>query len=190
MKKIYNVADHYPIIVSEYPFHKELKKELIPLLENYPDEMGKRTNVKATMTNYRWGIKNKTKRLQRLFDCILAEAYSHESYTSPCHNSTRPLLFVKDSWANIYEKGDYTLSHSHEEYLMGFSFAYFLKTEWYHPPFVFTYSKKKIKPKEGTFVLFPNYIHHHVPKNKFHNTRITLSGNIIIDYKEDIVDKP
>ena len=66
MKKIYNVADHYPIIVSEYPFHKELKKELIPLLENYPDEMGKRTNVKATMTNYRWGIKNKTKRLQRL----------------------------------------------------------------------------------------------------------------------------
>ena len=73
---------------------------------------------------------------------------------------------------------------------MGFSFAYFLKTEWYHPPFVFTYSKKKIKPKEGTFVLFPNYIHHHVPKNRFHNTRITLSGNIIIHYKEDITDKP
>ena len=194
MKKTYNIADEYSIIVSEYLFHKELKKELIPLLENYPDEMGRRTVVKATMTNFFWGINRKgesdNKRLQRLLDCIVAEAYSHEDYIVPPWEGPRPSLFVKDCWANIYEKGDHTLPHHHQEYLMGFGFVYFLKTEWYHPPCVFTHSGKKIKAKEGTFVLFPNYLKHHVPKNRFKETRITLSGNILTVFKEGMIKQP
>ena len=187
----YNIASEYPVIVGEYPFHKQLKEELVPLLENHRDEMGKRTNVKATMTNYHWGLDTKSKRLQRFQDCILAEAQNHKNYRDLTVASPHlPALFVKDFWANIYYKGDYAHSHDHTEFLMGFSFAYFLKSNWYHSPFIFTDSGKKIKPKEGTYVLFPSHMRHHVPKNRFNETRITLSGNILTVYREDIIKQP
>ena len=190
MRKTYNITSDSPIVVNEYPFHKQLKEELVPLLENYPDQQNRSTNVKATMTNFFWGIDSKSKKLQRLKECIVAEAYSHEDYIVPPWEGPRPSLFVKDCWANIYEKGDHTLPHHHQEYLMGFGFVYFLKTEWYHPPCVFTHSGKKIKAKEGTFVLFPNYLKHHVPKNRFKETRITLSGNILTVFKEGMIKQP
>ena len=89
-------------------------------------------------------------------------------------------LIFENFWGNIYNKGDYTLSHDHLSLEYGFGFVYFLKTQWYHPPFVFTYSGNKIKPKEGTYIIFPNHLMHHVPKNRFKETRITLSGNLNI----------
>ena len=64
--------------------------------------------------------------------------------------------------------------------ILGFGFAYFLKSKWYHSPFIFTHSGKKIKPKEGTYIMFPSHIKHHVHKNRFKETRITLSGNLNI----------
>ena len=187
----YNVSSGYPIIVGEYPFHKELKEEVVPLLENHPDEMNRRSNVKATMTNYSWGFENKSKRLQRFQECMLAEAQPHKNYTFLLKGyRPTPSLFVKDFWANIYYKGDYAIPHDHTELLMGFSFAYFLKSKWYHSPFIFTDSKKKIKPKEGTYVIFPSHMKHHVPHNRFKETRITLSGNILTVYKEGMIKQP
>ena len=44
-------------------------------------------------------------------------------------------LKVRHLWANIYEHYDYTISHDHVGIDI-LSFAYFLKTEWNHPPFV------------------------------------------------------
>ena len=58
--------------------------------------------------------------------------------------------------------------------------AYFVKSKWYYPPLVFTDSGKRIRPKEGTFVAFPAYLMHHVPKHRYNDTRITLSGNLTI----------
>ena len=37
-----------------------------------------------------------------------------------------------------------------------------------------------MKPKEGTYLIFPGYLKHHVLKNRFDETRITLSGNMLI----------
>ena len=185
MRKTYNITSDSPIVVNEYPFHKQLKEELVPLLENYPDQQNRSTNVQATMTNYFWGLDTKSKSLQRLKECILDETRAHKTYANMSqvldtpHGQFLPSLFVKNFWANIYYKGDYTVSHNHQDFTMGFSFAYFLKSEWYHPPFVFTHSGEKIKSKEGTYVIFPNHIYHHVPKNRFKETRITLSGNVI-----------
>ena len=185
MGKAYNITSEYPIIVGEYPFHKQLKEELVSLLENHPDELGKTSNVKATMTNWDWGNYSKSKRLQRLKECIVNEVRTHKTYATMSqaldtpYGKVLPSLFVKNFWANIYYKGDYTISHDHQDFSMGFSFAYFLKSEWYHPPFVFTHSGEKIKSKEGTYIIFPNHVKHHVPKNRFKETRITLSGNVI-----------
>ena len=44
MKKI-RVKSYSDVCIGEYPFHKELKDELVPLLENYPDKQGRQTNV-------------------------------------------------------------------------------------------------------------------------------------------------
>ena len=63
MRKI-RVKNYSDVYIGEYPFHKELKEELLPLLENYPDEMGRKTNVNATMTKYDWDPKSD--RLERL----------------------------------------------------------------------------------------------------------------------------
>ena len=87
-----------------------------------------------------------------------------------------------DFWGNVYRQGEYTQTHEHVP--STFSFVYFLKTKWYHSPLVFTYSGKKIRPKGGRYVLFPSHIMHHVPIHRFKETRITLSGNIIL--KEEI----
>ena len=89
------------------------------------------------------------------------------------------MLECKNFWANVYKKGDYAQSHCHKP--AAFSFAYFVKSKWYDSPLVFTESGKRIRPKEGTFVAFPAYLLHHVPKHRYNDTRITLSGNFYIN---------
>ena len=86
---------------------------------------------------------------------------------------------MQSFWANVYEKGDYAQSHCHKP--NDFSFAYFVKSKWYYPPLVFTDSGKRIRSKEGRFVAFPSYLKHHVPKHRYNDTRITLSGNLLIN---------
>ena len=178
--QLYNVKSDNSVIRGEYPFHKQLKEELLPLLKNYPDQQNRSTNVQATMTEYKWDPKSD--RLKRLKECIITEAYSHincKDIKITCDKSQISFkLIFENFWGNIYNKGDYTLSHDHLSLEYGFGFVYFLKTQWYHPPFVFTYSGNKIKPKEGTYIIFPSYLRHHVPKNRFDETRITLSGNL------------
>ena len=56
-----------------------------------------------------------------------------------------------------------------------------MKSTWYDSPLVFTDSGKRIRPKEGRFVAFPAYLLHHVPKHRYKDPRITLSGNLTID---------
>ena len=181
--QLYNVKSDNSVIRGEYPFHKELKEELLPLLKNYPDQQNRSTNVQATMTDWDWHRDNP--RIKRLKECIIAEAYSHVNCKKiACDKAQISFkLIVDEFWANIYNKGDYTLSHDHVNptgYQAGFGFVYFLKAKWYHPSFIFTDSGKKIRPKEGTYIIFPNHLMHHVPKNRFKETRITLSGNLTI----------
>tara|TARA_X000000368_G_scaffold214444_1_gene169400 strand:+ start:254 stop:802 length:549 start_codon:yes stop_codon:yes gene_type:complete len=178
--KIYNVKSDNAIIVGEYPFHKELKEELLPLLENYPDQHDRSTNVKATMTEWEWQKDNR--RVKRLKECACAELRHHPMVHQIGYQRYRKpsMINFKEFWANVYRKGDYTQSHDHLGYQTTFGFVYFLKTKWYHPPFTFSESGKKMKPKEGTYLIFPGYLKHHVLKNRFDETRITLSGNMLI----------
>ena len=57
------------LLLQNIHFHKQLKEELVPLLENYTDQQGRRTNVKATMTEYVWG--DNIKRVSRLKSFIV-----------------------------------------------------------------------------------------------------------------------
>ena len=164
------VKSQYDIYVGEYPFHKQLYDEMVPILETYPDKHGRDTNVKATVTEWNFGLGGEYLQLNTLKKCIINVASNGHfkfSFNTPS---------FKALWGNIYHKGDYTQSHDHLYNQL--SFVYFLKSKWYHSPLVLTYSGKKIQPKEGRYVLFPAHIKHHVPKQRFKETRITLSGDL------------
>ena len=174
MRKI-RVKNYEDIFIGKYPFHKELKDELVPLLEKYPDKQGRQTNVIATMTEWDWNPENV--RLKRLKNSIL-ECANYNCAFSRGGNSKKDRYYMCDFWGNIYRKGDYTKEHKHLPNI--FSFVYFLKSKWYHSPLVFSDSGEKIRPIEGTFVIFPSHLKHLVPKHRYRETRITLSGNMSI----------
>ena len=175
MRKI-RVKTYDHICIGEYPFHKQLKDELVPLLENYPDKQDKKTNVIATMTEWDWNPEND--RLKRLKNNILEFANYNCSFRKGDIYSKPIRYFMRDFWGNIYRKGDHAEPHMHRPEVL--SCVYFLKTEWNHSPLVFMDSGKKIRPKEGTFVIFPSNLVHLVPIHRYRETRITLSGNMNI----------
>ena len=177
MRKI-KVKNYDHVCIGEYPLHKQLKDELVPLLEKYPDQHDRKTNVRATMTEWDWNPESV--RLKRLKNNILEFVnYNSNIYSvRSVEDAYNPRYLFNDFWGNVYRKGDYTDVHKHLPNV--FSCVYFLKSKWYHSPLVFSDSGKKIRPTEGTFVIFPSHLKHFVPKHRYRETRITLSGNIII----------
>ena len=169
------VMHRAPILIGDYQFHDSLKKEVLSLLESSYFISKDNTNVKATRTDWNWNPDNI--KLRNLKSYIREEI---ERVFEPGKIFGQRMHLVSHNlWANIYEKGDYAQPHDHKP--NDFSFSYFVKTKWYHPPLVFGHSGRRIRPKEGTYVIFPSYLAHHVPKNRYNNTRVTLSGNFIVD---------
>ena len=168
----FKIKSYSDVILGTYPFHDTLKKELVPLLEEYTNMLSEKTNVKASHTEWDWLPNNsKVKNLKKfIIDTIMTVYKPHRI------NSHSLELKVNNFWGNLYEKNDYTRSHHHIPSL--YSFAYILKSKWYHPSFIFTDSGKKIPSKEGTYIIFPSHVRHHVPKNRFKDYRMTLSGNV------------
>ena len=179
--KIKHITEIY---VEDYQFATDMEENLIPLLENYPDKQNRETNVKATMTE--WQITHpqieklkkyiiyKVKTVFRKFDFNCSVQF--ECYIPD----------LKDFWANIYNQGDFTRIHNHIP--SHYSFTYFLQSRWYHSPLVFAESGKRIRPKYGRLVIFPSYLNHYVPRHRFKEKRITLSGNML--YKDNSTVEP
>ena len=168
---------HYAsILIGEYQFADRVKEQVLSSLKTCNPIPQDNSNVKASVhTEWEWEPHNIT--FRNLKGYIREEI---ERYFKPGARSDgdRSLLRVKNFWGNVYEKGDYAQSHCHKP--NDFSFAYFVKSKWYYPPLVFSDSGKRIRPKEGRFVLFPSFLMHHVPKHRYNATRITLSGNLVI----------
>ena len=89
---------------------------------------------------------------------------------------------ITDFWVAKYNKGDHTIDHSHEP--ASYSFVYFVKSPTGSSPLIFTTSDTKIKPEEGTVVIFPGNLKHHVPTNNC-DGRIVLAGNIYAMFYRD-----
>ena len=172
--KTVSIKAKYDIFIGEYPFHQRLKNELLPLLEGHPDKQKRQTNVQAQMTDWRWQMDNpRVKRLLSYVEATINNCYDYTRIGGP-----PPSMYWNNFWANVYSKGDYTKTHHHYTSITICSFVYFLKTKWYDSPLVFTNSGQKIRPKEGRYIIFPSHLSHHVPKHRYNDTRITLSGNI------------
>ena len=165
------------IIKGEYQFADKVKKEVLSLLKVCNPIPQDNSNVKASIhTEWEWEPNNITFRNLQAYIREEIEKYYKPGAMS---GGKRVPINCINFWANVYEKGDYAQPHNHKPY--DFSFAYFVKSKWYYPPLVFSESGKRIRPKEGTFVIFPSYLMHCVPKHRYNDTRITLSGNLVID---------
>ena len=172
-----NVKHYADILVGDYQFADKVKNEVLSLLKTTTPIAQEDSNVKASLhTEWDWHHNNITFRNLKGFIREEIERYFKPGSTS---GGERSRLKEINFWANVYEKGDYAQSHCHKPY--DFSFAYFVKSNWYDSPLVFSDSGKRIRPKEGTFVAFPAYLMHHVPKHRYNDTRITLSGNLVIN---------
>tara|TARA_R100000008_G_C3524455_1_gene135797 strand:+ start:239 stop:769 length:531 start_codon:yes stop_codon:yes gene_type:complete len=168
------VTHNAEILIGEYQFADKVKSEVLSLLKTTTPIAQEESNVKASLhTQWNWEPDNITLRNLKGFIREEIERYYKPGARS---NGSRTRLKYINFWANVYEKGDYAQSHCHKPHL--YSFAYFLKAKWYYPPLIFTYSGKRVRPKEGRFVAFPAYLKHHVPKHRYNDTRITLSGNL------------
>ena len=171
MKRVL-IKSKSPIFIGEYPYHQQLRDELVPLLEDYPDKQRRETNVKAKVTDWDWYSSNP--RIDRLKKCLIEDVRNHFNYS--CVGETPPLMHFKNFWGNIYSKGDHAVTHCHVPFY--YSIVYFLKSKWYYSPLIFHPFGERIRPKEGTYVLFPSHLYHYVPPHRYKETRITLSGNL------------
>ena len=163
---------HEIFVFDDYPRQDLLLKSLGSFFENYQDRQGRKTNVKATMTE--WNLDLDDIEFIKWGNSILAKIVELNLY----HGNS----FRFDSvWANIYRKGDYAIPHNHDPYR--YSFVYFLKSKPNFSPLMFKdlglRMNKVVRPIEGRLVIFPGFAPHWVPRHKHDETRITLSGNIL-----------
>ena len=173
MKVIHNAE----VLVGDYQFADKVKEQVLSCLNHCNPIPQDNSNVKASIhSEWEWEPDNITFRNLKAY---IRERIEKIFKPGAMVDGSREMIYCKTFWANVYEKGDYAQSHCHKP--NDFSFAYFVKSKWYHAPLIFTDSGKRIRPKEGMFVAFPSYLMHHVPKHRYNDTRITLSGNFRIN---------
>ena len=161
------------VLVGDYQFADKVKEQVLSLLKLCNPIPQSQSNVKASIhTEWNWEPDNIT--FRNLKEFVREEIETHYR-PGACSDGGRRYVRCMDFWANVYEKGDYAQSHCHKP--KDFSFAYFVKAKWYDSPLVFTDSGKRIRPKEGRYVIFPGHLKHYVPKHRYNDTRITISGN-------------
>ena len=178
--EVISVKHKADILIGEYQFVDKVKEQVKSLLNKGVVAIPQNnSNVKASLhTEWNWEPENITFRNLKSY---IREEIERHYRPGARSGSSRLRLNNENFWANVYEKGDYAQCHCHKP--DDFSFAYFVKSKWYYPPLVFSASGKRIRPKEGTFVVFPAYLMHYVPKHRYNDTRITLSGNFTIERK-------
>ena len=175
--EVISVKHKADIIKGEYQFADKVKRQVLSLLKICNPIPQDNSNVKASIhTEWDWEPDNITFRNLKAY---IREEIEKHYRPGAMSSGVRNRIECNNFWGNVYEKGDYAQSHCHKPF--DFSFAYFVKSMWYYPPLVFTDSGKRIRPKEGRYVIFPSYLLHHVPKHRYNGVRITLSGNLGIN---------
>ena len=178
--KVIPVRHNAQVIIGDYQFADRVKEEVLSRLKYCNPIPQDNSNVKASIhTEWEWEPDNITFRNLKSYILEEIERQERPGQTS---SGRRDRLKVINFWANVYKKGDYAKSHCHKPH--HYSFAYFVKSTWYDSPLVFADSHYAVRPKEGRFVAFPAYLKHYVPKHRYNNTRITLSGNLTVALEE------
>ncbi len=167
----FGIKENLPVIVEKYLYHESLNKKILEDSKQFEwtrdwiNLDGGTSNVKALQT-----VNNEASSSKNI---SLVVDWAKEVAKNLSYDNTPYKL--ESVWMANYNKGDYTVSHTHPG---DFAFIYFIKVPSGSSPLVFTTSGKRIKAEEGKLILFSTRIKHHVPKNRCDN-RIVLSGNLV-----------
>ena len=82
-------------------------------------------------------------------------------------------LSVTDCWGAIYEETDHTLPHTH--FPADFAAVIYLEAGPQCAPLVFD-GGVMVQPQQGTLVIFPGGLRHHVPRNA--DRRVVVAMNL------------
>lgn len=162
-------ADDCKVLISKYPYSHVDNKKIAEYILSYGDKQNYATNVKAQMTS--WDITSPE--IEKIKKWVLKNLISMR-----LSNPLAPFEF-SCVWGSVMRKNDYVVLHDHAPAYM--SFVYYVKTSEDSSPLCFLTSELRIKPEEGTMILFPAHLKHFVPRQKFLDERISLAGNIIIN---------
>jgi len=133
------------------------------------DKQGKKTNVKADMTEWRV---NEPEWHNLCRDII----ENHIIFISGEIDVTWKIVSL---WGAHYKKGEYTIYHSHMPCVI--SFCYYPKADKDSAPLVFSELDYEIYPEEGQLVIFPSHLKHGVPSQR-EGERMVIAGNIVAEY--------
>ena len=161
----------YPVIQKE--FHdEELKKRLAETCRSIGDVQSRKTNAKASMTD--WFMQETDSDFKKVCDFAIGLAMEN----SPSDGSLMPY----DCWGVIYNKGDHATSHDHWPEV--WSWVYNVECCIDCSPLVFdncyagSILSYEILPREGNMIMFPGWVKHTVPEQECDHERIIIAGNI------------
>ena len=142
--------------------------KIVEHIATYGDEQDRLQPVNADVTN--WHLESDTK-FQPLIDII------HENY--PQHK-------IDELWGCTYRQGDYAKTHNHTGY--AYAFVWFVAANTSTSPLIFPNTEcpwlpplTVVKPKRGKIVVFDAEEYHYMPPVSDGHTRVTVSGNMILN---------
>jgi hypothetical protein len=174
-------SEKFPIItldleeMADRKVHEDqdmsLNENLERQIREHGDRQQKRTNVKASMTD--WYMQDTSKGFQWVCN--------HAMMLASENNPQNLDMIPYDCWGAIYREGDYTVMHNHWPHL--WSFVYYVNCPDGSAPLLFDRCLhpgkgiERVVPKRGLMVLFPGWVHHSVPKH-IGEDRIVVAGNL------------
>lgn len=155
-----------------YPNHQNLNQKLEYDIKSTGDITNRQTYAKAYMTDWK---ETRFKSFEILSQFVINSYNSYMAHDNVFY-STKD---IKDMWGLVYNKGDYAEEHQHEIRNL-YSFIYYVKSSKKSSPLIFTDGfpfHKKIQPENGMLIIFPSYMKHKVPVQKYDEERISVAGN-------------
>jgi hypothetical protein len=154
---------------------------LIDLIRAQGDRQGRKTNVKADMTDWILPVDHKQPPYNQFFDFLRVSIVDSitQLFKPLDYSRQKPYSYsITSLWGAIYNAGDYTIPHNH--FASSFSFCYYLKMNTPPTPLQFKSIDYSIIPTEGMLIIFPGWMDHGVPESISADERFVLAGNIVI----------
>ena len=169
-------TDKYPVKVQQITGldNDQLERDI----RESGDQLQGRTAAKCLMT--RWDMHDVYPSFRKLGEIAIQVANMHPlAGRSKPDGTPDPIPYqIKESWGLIYEKGNFTEIHSHWPSTWGYVYTVCSCPDC--SPLIFDEMDKQVQfvPKDGQLLLFPAWLHHHVPEQKCEHPRIKIAGNL------------
>jgi hypothetical protein len=176
-----------PYVISSFSNHKEIKQQLLNLIDTADFESVKFENVETDISKTDWQLAQEINRewLQLILNPLvdhMKTVYSHMGYDS---------LLIKDVWFQQYLNKSEHGWHVHSS---NFTNIYYLEMPEGTPktqiinPFNQT-DIIELDVNEGDIVTFPSFIIHRAPKNISNFRKTIISFNADVNHPEESYTK-